>query len=185
MDKGDNREGWAVIIFSHASVTTGVGGLIMRTEIDGVQERNTPNFIGVLNAFMTGTSFSLTTKPGTPFQLVSDVDFTSQGGLEFICSINGDAHFDVVRYEPTLNRPNIQVVNNSTKQKGKEEGEGGADLYPSEGDIETVVVPARPTGKAGDGTIQSHAFDLFNIDRINRQITTIRYGAGADRVIPY
>lgn len=184
MDKGSDKTNWGVIIVSHTSLF----GTSYEIDYTNANEgTNNSNFAGVMTAFMEGGAYSATTNEGTDFQLISDVDFTEQGAMEYICGICGNAHWDVVSNTvmTLIGRPQIFVACMKCLQKGEGAGDGGTDLYPTTGDINTIVVPARPTGLSGDGTIDSELMDIFLINKATRTIQTIRYGAGADRTIAY
>ena len=178
MDKGEDRSKWAVLVLSHANVFLGgaSGGSIGNEQ--SVLMR------GVLNAFMTGGKYTGTTSDDFTFPLSADVDFTEQGAVDFICSINGHVHADTelnIGYtidnftgydEPYIDRPCIQVSASSGGVPQKDySGSALKDFF---------KVPDRE-----EGTITYDAFDIFSIDRANRKIKTIRFGAGEDRVIDY
>ena len=161
MDKGDDRHGWAVVIMSHAMINNVVG---IELRVGSIIEE-------VLKAFMDGASFSKTINRGTKHELVADCDFTEQGPMEFICAINGHRHLDRVTNFALLNRPNFDVTNmhNGISQK--------ITPFPEDGNMwENERI---------DGTIGNEAFDIFTIDRKNRKIRTIRYGAGVNREVDY
>ena len=173
MDKGEERSEWAVIIFSHANVILGAlsGGSVGNEVCTLIR--------GVLGAFMTGGTYSGTTSADYQYDFSVNVDFTQQGAVDFICSINGHVHADTAmnigELIPTSNidRPCIQVSNASsiTAQGGRYSESELADYF---------TVPERT-----EGTITTECFDVFSIDRNARKIKTIRFGAGEDREISY
>lgn len=168
-DKDTDKSNWGVITVSHSALFGPSYGL----------DTQATNVEGVFNAFMTGGTFAQTTDTGTVFQLVSNVDFSSQGAMEYIAHFAGNAHWDVVANATLV--PIIRTANMGNLRKTTTPTD-----YPTEGDIYTIVTPSRGTGgMAGDGTIECELFDVFNVNRQTKTITSVRYGAGADRIIPY
>lgn len=177
-DKGEDKKDWAVIVISHANVLLGgaSGGSISNEQCVLMR--------GVINAFMTGGVYTGSTPDGFTFPLSADVDFTEQGAADFICSVNGHVHADTelnIGYvidnytgyeEPLIDRPCIQMsASNGTVPK-KDYSQSTLKDY--------FGVPDREVG-----TVTVEAFDVFSVDRNNRTIKTIRFGAGEDRVIEY
>lgn len=178
MDKGEDRTNWAVVILSHVNVTLGgvSGGSISNEQCALIR--------GVLNAFMTGVTYTASTPSGFDFPLSASVDFTEQGAVDFICSINGHVHADTVMnigevigtytsyHEPSIDRPSIQV--SATNGTLVEKDYSASQLK------DYFIIPERV-----EGTISCECFDIFSIDRVNRKIKTIRFGAGDAREIDY
>lgn len=164
MDKGTDRSNWGVVILSHASIN-----VVESSELNGKIL-----ICEVLKAFMTGTTYSANDNVGTAIELNANVDFTTQGPMELICSINGHRHWDRVTTLTaefaSLNRPCIAVANHSGNVDYK------VDPLPA-----GATVPTDRT----KGTINNELFDIFSIDRQARKIYTTRFGAGNDRVIDY
>lgn len=173
MDKGEDRKNWGIVVLSHANVFLGAssGGSISHEQ--SVVMR------GVLNAFMTGGTYTGTTPEGFLFELKADVDFKEQGGIDFICSVNGHVHADTVMYlneiieNCNINRPCIQLSASNGVSILKKD-------YSASPLKEYFILPDRK-----EGTITTEAFDIFSIDRNNRKIKTIRFGAGENREIDY
>ena len=178
MDKGEDRTNWAVVIVSHVNVTLGgiSGGSIGNEQCVLIR--------GVINAFMTGGIYDATTPDGFMFPLSASVDFTEQGAVDFICSINGHVHADTAMDigevidgftgydEPAISRPSIQVSSAN--------GTLGMKDYSASALKDYFILPERV-----EGTISCECFDIFSIDRKNRKIKTIRFGAGENREIDY
>lgn len=178
MDKGEDRANWAVVILSHVNVTLGgiSGGSISNEQCVLMR--------GVINAFMTGGIYAATTPDGFMFPLSASVDFTEQGAVDFICSINGHVHADTAMDigefidaftgydEPAISRPSIQVSAASGTIIKKDYSASALKDY--------FILPERV-----EGTISCECFDIFSIDRKNRKIKTIRFGAGENREIDY
>lgn len=156
-DKGADKTNWGVIILSHASVNVAEAGNSI-----GAQSRVIEH---ILYAFMNGTSYSGSDGTGI-YEISADVDFTSQGEMEFICNICGHAHYDRVTTFSTLNRPCITV------------GSGMPDQ--STPSAEGATNPTRTPN-----TITMELLDIISIDTVGRKIYCTRYGAGNDREVSY
>ena len=155
-NKTDKTE-WGVIIISHASINKNERGGLNGTQV----------IEGILNAFMNGTTYSGSQEySNSAYNVSANVDFTEQGKMEFICSVNGHMHYDRVTIFETLNRPCISV--GSAKYENGTPSQDGA------------TKPERI-----DETIMEELLDLIKIDTINRKIYCTRFGAGEDRVIDY
>jgi hypothetical protein len=156
-DKADKSE-WGIIMFSHMSTASNAGFNFINGE--AVE--------ALLLAFKNGTvlSQSYPYVPDSNFNLTINVDFTSQGAMDYICFINGHGHWDDVVVSPVTGQPYISVIGTTT-------------FYPPE-----PPVGATTPERIAD-TLTAHGFDTFTIDRVNRKIYTHRFGAGSDRVINY
>ena len=156
-DKGADKTNWGVIIMSHASVNVVEAGNSI-----GAQSRVIEH---ILYAFMNGTSYSGSDGTGI-YEVSADVDFTSQGEMEFICNICGHAHYDRITTFSTLNRPCITV------------GSGIPDQ--STPTAEGATNPTRTSG-----TITMELLDIISVDTVGRKIYCTRYGAGNNREVSY
>lgn len=172
MDKGEERSEWAVIFLSHANVILGAAsGGSVGTEVCSLLR-------GVLNAFMTGGTYTGTTSADYQYDFSVNVDFTQQGAVDFICSINGHVHADTVMNigeivaGSNIDRPSIQVSSANGTLDAKD--------YSESAYVDYFILPERT-----EGTITTECFDIFSIDRNARKIKTIRFGAGEDREISY
>lgn len=154
-DKGVDKSNWGVVILSHASINNlDGGGLNGKLVIEGI-----------LKSFMEGSTYTGTQGTGI-FKVDGNSNFTDQGSMEFICSVNGHMHYDRSINFTSLNRPAISV------------GCGKTEKWTE--DYDDVVIPERTAG-----TITEELMDIFTIDRLNRKIKTTRIGAGSDREISY
>lgn len=156
-DKGNDKTNWGVVIISHAPVNIAEGGNSI-----GAQSRVIEH---ILYAFMNGTSYSGSDGEGI-YEISADVDFSSQGEMEFICNICGHTHYDRLTTFASLNRPCISV-GSAFPQSGTPSQEG-------------ATIPTRTSG-----TITMELLDIISIDTENRKIYCTRYGAGDDRTVSY
>lgn len=172
-DKGEDASNWGLITVAHTALVGNSYGL----------DTQRTNLEGVLNAFMAGGTFALTTDAGTAFQLISNVDFSSQGAMEYIAHFCGNAHWDIVAYHDLgyATIPNIVTANMGNERKTTTPTD-----YLTEGTIFDIVTPLRGTGGMdGDGTVECELMDIVNVNRTTKTIINVRYGAGDTRIIPY
>ena len=114
--------------------------------------------VEILKAYKNKSAYTSTPTTGDFGQSVT-VDFTSQSSNELICVIYGHVHQDMVN-----DIDGIKYISTLNCKCSKD----------------WDVAPERTLD-----TISEVAFDLFNIDRKERKINAIRFGAGADREILY
>lgn len=186
MDKTDKSE-WGVIVSAHGNLIGNSGavlGSLVSIMPDGTASfANGQQFIGVLNAFKNGGTYSKTTNAGSPFQIISNVDFTEQGAIDLICTINGHSHLDWV-----IDRNGIKGISNcnsATARRSTYPETGGIDIAVSPYRGEVSTAPDRHINPYPTNELINTAFTVFEIDRQNRKIYTTRFGAGVDRIISY
>lgn len=173
-DKSDASE-WAVLTMAHASIISSAYGTVNGNNI----------MLGIMTAFANGSTFSgnnagttytdgngdtVTIADGDQFYLAVDVDFSTQGTMEYIGHIQGHIHYDGVVVPAHMYSPNVYVVNS----------------YPSQKTITTALAASGfESYERTSDTCDEYAFDIVAIDRTNKRWLMFRYGAGGDRIIHY
>jgi len=130
------------------------------------------NFV---DAYISGESVTVTAVDNTSVT----IDFSGKNDAEFICAINGHTHNYRYSQIGTNNFWQIavpQVCAGRYNEYGTSYPEVGGELD-SNGDPVYYYKTA--------GTEKSTSFVVFVIDRKNKQIQAIHFGAGIDRVIKY
>lgn len=148
----ENPSEWGVIILSH----------------DYLQDLGT-GYEDIISAFMNGTSASGTLYSANvdpPQQKTYNVDFTEQGPVEFICSINGHSHDDRI----------IEIGNTGKYQISIACDSAVAHYYDGDTKYDYSRTP---------DTIEEHLIDSLCINKENKTITMKRLGVGNDRTINY
>lgn len=158
-DKSD-RADWSVITISHAQIERQLSGA----------------FAAVIKAFMDGDSASgsASLDYGDYVNTLNyNVDYTSQGPMEYICHVNGHTHNDDINLIGNTNRYDIDIACEN----------GTAYYFPPGTEVKdnTTRVPYSRT----PGTIEEHLMDTLCLDKANRKIYMKRLGIGADREISY
>ena len=151
-DKSDASE-WAVITISHAQL----------------YPQLSVAFVSVIEAFMNGTTASGTatsTYGSYTHTLTYDVDYTSQGSMEYICHVNGHNHEDSATLIGNTGRYDIDIACDNAK------------AYYYSGSTRTQYTRTV-------GTIEEHIMDTLCIDKANRKIYMKRLGVGTDREFSY
>ena len=146
---------WSVIIVSHDSLSQVAGSA----------------FGAILTAFMAGTSAqgTQTVSVGSHSNVLSyDCDFTSQGGIDVICEVNGHHHKDMIRELGTTGIKQVYVACEGPASASYD-GDGGATVY-----YDRVR-----------GTTDEHLIDTLVLDKSSRTVYFKRFGVGEDRSITY
>ncbi len=123
-----------------------------------VPTKNYSLLLGIINAFKEGTSFTGSTTDEDYASSVS-VDFTDQGSGEFITFICGDSHKDIDFMHLNYGIYQFTVLSSYYPDSDRNTREKGTDTQDS--------------------------FNIVIIDRENKLIKLIRFGAGEDRVLNY
>ena len=148
-----DRDEWSVITVSHAQISSQLSTA----------------FEVVLKAFMDGTavSGSASTAYGDYTNtLTYNVDFSSQGAMEYICHVNGHTHDD-----------NAVLIGNT--------GRYDIDIACDNGTAYYYVGSTRTAYTRTAGTIEEHIMDTLCLDKANRKIYMKRLGVGSDREFNY
>lgn len=152
MDKAD-RSDWSVVTLSH----------------DSLSSLSNDGFAIVLKAFMDGTSASgvaYCVGRGSTIPQAYDVDFSTQGPIEYICHLNGHYHDDNSTELGDTGRMQIYIpCDNLT-----------AYYY---------VNSERTAYTRTPHTIEEHCIDTFCLDKKHRKIYMKRLGVGNDRTFSY
>ncbi len=151
-DKAD-RADWAVITLSH----------------DALSALSDTGFATVIKAFMDGTSASGTAYcvgRGTTIPQEYNVDFTSQGGMEYICHLNGHYHDDNATQLGNTGRWQIYIPCDNLTAYYYDNG-------------------TRTAYTRTPGTIEEHCIDTVCIDKKTKSIIMKRLGVGSDRTFSY
>lgn len=128
-----------------------------------------------VDAYLAGTSATITAAEATPVT----VDFTGKNQAELICTINGHTHNYRASRVGTNSFWQIavpQVCAGRYNEYGTTWPEVGGELDESGAPIYHYKTP---------DTAESTSFCVFLIDRKNRKIHAIHYGAGIDRELSY
>lgn len=153
-DKAAKSE-WSVITCSHAQF----------------KQLSEEMFNDILEAFLAGTAasgsitqtFSDTGKSRT---VTYDVDFSTQGAMEYICHLNGHNHWDDAFLMGNTGRYDIDICSDINNGGKRVNGSTQRYTYTS-------------------GTINERCMDTLCIDKANRKIYMKRLGVGEDREYTY
>ena len=148
-----NASEWSVITVSHAQIATQLSTA----------------FTAVLQALMDGSSASGTASTSYgdyTNTLTYNVDYTSQGSVEYICHVNGHTHDDNAVLIGSTGRYDIDIACDN----------GTAYYY---------VGSTRTAYTRTSGTIEEHLMDTLCLDKKNRKIYMKRLGVGNDREFDY
>lgn len=148
-----DRDEWSVITVSHAQISAQLSTA----------------FAVVLKAFMDGTSASgsVSTAYGDYTNtLTYNVDYSSQGVMEYICHVNGHTHDDTASLIGNTGRYDIDIACDN----------GTAYYY---------VGSTRTAYTRTAGTIEEHIMDTLCLDKTSRKIYMKRLGVGSDREFSY
>lgn len=148
-----NASEWSVITVSHAQIAAQLSTA----------------FTAVLQAFMDGSSASGTASTSYgdyTNTLTYNVDYTSQGSVEYICHVNGHTHDDADHLIGNTGRYDIDIACDN----------GTAYYY---------VGSTRTAYTRTVGTIEEHLMDTLCLDKTNHKIYMKRLGVGEDREYSY
>ncbi|WP_436645909.1 metallophosphoesterase [Lactiplantibacillus plantarum] len=143
---------WQVMIFTHCPLP---GTFEVAAGQAQLSQYNSDVLIGIINAFQSGTKYSLTDASRT-FPINVTCDYTSQGKAVVIGLFNGHIHRD-----GQMTYDGINCI------------ETAASLCSS-----------RNPGSIKD-TIAEDCWDIFSVDTANRKIHAYRFGYGTDRDFTY
>ena len=147
-----DRDEWSVITVCHAQYA-----------------QLSTAFATVIKAFMDGSTASgsaSTTYTDYTNTLTYNVDYTTQGAVEFICHVNGHTHDDTASLIGNTGRYDIDIA-----------CDNGTAYYYS-GSTRTAYTRTA-------GTIEEHLMDTLCLDKENRKIYMKRLGVGSDREFSY
>lgn len=166
LSKKADPTGWQIVIFSHQAVSL------------------FPHVLTVLEGYRNGSAGTVTvTTNGVSTQV--SFNFTAGGRGEVIANIHGHNHnFSVKRIgsgERWLWR--ICVPNMDTTRENEAATSADADWAKEYGEFNASGTPVYH--KKTQETAKSTSFCVFTIDRKNRKIHALHYGAGIDREISY
>lgn len=158
-NKPDRTE-WSVITVSHAQIETQLSHA----------------FAVVLKAFMDGSSASgsdNTVYDNYVNTITYNVDYSSQGSMEYICHVNGHTHNDDANLIGNTNRYDIDIACDNLT----------AYYFPPGTIVKDNTTRVAYSRTAG--TIEEHILDSLCLDKTNRKIYMKRLGVGADRTFDY